>query len=723
MTKLRLVAEWALLLLAAAALVFAAQQRGLVERLDLWLLDMASWGKAAEPNPDIVIVEIDDRSLARIGNWPWQRDAHAELIDQLSRAGPRVIAADILFLDPADPNHDQALAQSIRSAGNVVLPHTFGPLIGTSSSVTAVMPINPLLQAARGVGHVAVEADADGVIRRFELSRDIAGTKFPHFAASVVEIGGEAGTSFPLSANAPAIIPYNRAGSFPSASASDVVAGEVPREFFRDKIVLIGATAQGLGDRYSVPDYAGRLMSGVENQANLLSAIYDDKLIRELPAAWALAIQFSALVLLFIAFWKLSPRAALIASIGLMAALVVISIMMLRIWGVWFATGPALLAIVIAYPLWGWRRLASVSRFLETEARALSVDGTTSRRPAGEGFDVVARQVSLLKNLTSEVSRNLQLVQDVLDASPDAMLVTGGDGQIVMANSRAEELFDFADEELRRDFPGLVVDIGAEYDEISHELSCADGSSFLLAKAPIDPSIGSEVLVLRDITRIKDDERQRRETLEFLSHDMRSPQVAIIGLSGSAGNSLDPAARLGRIEDQARRTLKLTDDFVQIARLETEGVTKQEAELNSILHEASDRAFALAHRKKIQIVTQENEEPVFADVDPSAIGRALDNLLSNAIKFSPDGAKVEIALDTSRDGQVAFSVADQGPGLPVERRNDPYARFGAKSDEGGPSSGLGLAFVKQVVDKHGGSIAVRSDAASGTHIEFVLPYS
>ena len=60
MTKLRLVAEWALLLLAAAALVFAAQQRGLVERLDLWLLDFASLGKAAEPNPDIVIVEIDD---------------------------------------------------------------------------------------------------------------------------------------------------------------------------------------------------------------------------------------------------------------------------------------------------------------------------------------------------------------------------------------------------------------------------------------------------------------------------------------------------------------------------------------------------------------------------------------------------------------------------------------------------------------------------------------
>lgn len=716
----RLFAEWALLLVAAIGFIALAQQDDWTERLDLQILDFAAQGMAKKPDASIVIIEIDEASLAQLGSWPWTRDIHAQLIENLAVAQPQAIGVDILYIEPSTLEEDTRLGSAIAKAGNVVLAHSFDDIFGADISAVPVLPVETISRGAADLGHVGIKLDSDGTVRGFDLSIAEDGEDYPHFAASLLNAAGARnGTQLPTKA----IIPYNKNGSFRTEPAANVVENAFIPDFFEGKTVLIGATAQGLGDQYAVPGYAGGLMSGVEMQANLLSAIRNDQLITPAAAMATLAVQVLAILVLFMVFWRSSPRFSLIVAAGLIAGLVVMTIATLRLGNIWIASGPAMLAILLAYPLWAWRRLATVSRFLETEAQTLRSATDDPNRREGEGFDVVARQVSRVKMLSGEVRRNLQLVQDVINATPDAMLVFDAGGSVSMANDAARRLFGDNCADNSKTFTDLIAASHGHYDEARKELEFDDQSCFLLAEAPIDPSVGSKVYVMRDITGIKADERQRRETLEFLSHDMRSPQVAIIGLTGSSGDTLDNAERMRRIESQARRTLKLTDDFVQIARISTEGIVREEVELSSILFETADRAFPLAYRKSISIVIQENEEPMFVKLDPAAIARALDNLVGNAIKFSSEGEKVVLSVDVSDKRNFVIGVRDFGPGLPPERVADPFARFGAKSSGAGPSAGLGLAYVKQVIDKHGGSIEIETQAGAGTEFKVSIPYS
>ncbi|MBX7495093.1 CHASE2 domain-containing protein [Qipengyuania sp. 6B39] len=718
MSKFRLFAEWLVLLAIATALVVFAQQRELTQRLDLWILDAVLSASGSQPDPRIVIVEIDDRSLDRLGAWPWGRDTHAALVRRIEQAKPAVVGIDILFLDRSEEAVDADLASAIAEGGNVVLPHTFAAT-PDGSALQPVTPIAPLAEAAATIGHVAVAPDSDGSLRRFDLVRVASGQRFPHFAGRVAEL---AGAPAPVTGKDAAIVPFERAGSFPAVSAGEVLDGAVPEAFLRDRIVLVGATAQGLGDRYSVPGYAGGLMTGVETQANLLSAMLGGRLVTEFSRPWTLVLHLAIIAVLFIAFWRLSPRGGLNTAIALIAVLLAAAALSLRLAGVWLAIGPAIIAIIVAYPLWGWRRLAAVSRFLEAEVAALGAVEQERHEPA-DGFDHVARQVQNLKRLTGDITSNLAFVQSVLDASPDAMVVLEGDGMVSMTNDAADMLFGsvLTGGPLRLERAYAVI--GAHLDDDGRELAVDDGRCFLIAKAPIDHSVGSEVLVFRDITRIKEDERQRRETLEFLSHDMRSPQVAIIGLTSESGATLGADERLARIEKQARRTLKLTDDFVQIARLSSEGIVKEETEINALAMEAADRAFPLAHRKQVKVAVQASDDLLYAHVDHSALSRALDNLVGNAIKFAPPGSQVDVVVGPGDGARFVLIVRDHGPGLPPERAEDPFARFGAQSETAGPSAGLGLAYCKQVVQSHGGEIEIDTAPGKGTKFRLAIPYS
>jgi CHASE2 domain-containing sensor protein/nitrogen-specific signal transduction histidine kinase len=743
MTKLRLFTEWFMLLFLACVLVVLANNRGWTERLDLNLLDFASSLMAVEGNPDIVIVEIDDKSLAAVGNWPWDRARHGDLIAELAALEPSVIAVDILFLEQSDPAADSALAKAVAEAGNVVLPHTFIERSDGVSGTIPAMPIVPLANAAASLGHVAISPDRDGLVRRFAPIYQSNKKQYDHAILSMIHMAGREvdisnGSGFVGNGDALPMIQYGLPGKYRTASAADVIDGAVPRAFFKDKFVLIGATAQGLGDRYAVPTYAGRIMSGVELQANALASLIAQDTIMPLNQWIVLGLHLIAISSLFLVYWLRPPAEALRYSLLLIAALVVAAFASVILLDVWLPVAPALAAILIAYPLWGWRRLATVSRFLDREVKALRASGlkddlensdnkgknSTSFDFFGQssaGFDVVQRQVASLRGLTGEVRERLSFIQDVVDASPDPMLVFDGEGRLALFNVRAKQIFLYGTQERELTLNELVASLGGDIDPAAQEVNLPDGRTFLLASAPLDAGLGSEIVALRDITEIKEGEQQRRETLEFLSHDMRSPQVAIIGLAEKAGGPMELKERFDRIAEQARRTLTLAENFVQIARLENEGIRAEDTEMGALVHEAADRAYSIAKRKGIRINCNVPEEPIFCEVDASAISRVVDNLLSNALKFSPDASRIHINLSEAANDRLSLILEDEGPGMPAERQKQPFARFGAHDSKAGPSAGLGLAYVKRAIDEHGGAIAVLSAANKGTRIEIELP--
>ncbi|MEL7198590.1 MAG: CHASE2 domain-containing protein [Pseudomonadota bacterium] len=715
-----MLAEWAALLAATLALVLVAWHQNWAARVDAALLDLASYVSLAEPNPDIVVVSIDDRSVSEIGNWPWDRERHAELIDQLATYQPKLIVFDVLFVDLGNPESDARLAQAMGAAGNVILPHSITRAANTQDATEPLMPLPEFAANARAIGHVFVAPDPDGIVRRFDLDLETSRGLHDHLAKTTYAALGEDIARLPIEGGNP-IAPMHQPGSFRDPSAVDVISGATPEAILKDKVVLIGATAQGLGDRYAVSAYAGGIKTGVEMQASLLSGMLDGELISEVNAPISVTVLVATIIVLFLVFWQFPPSWTLRVSLGLIVLLVAVSFALVVFADRWLPVFPAILGILLAYPVWGWRRLSSVSRFLRTQAEAMGAIRPDGDAADSSGFDPIAKQVSQVRGLIGETRERLSFLRRILSGSPDPMLVFDAAGGLILMNTRAEAVFGDEAACTGRSLRELYQQQGAQLDGDKQELDFPDDRVFLIASSENEMTDGGQIVSLRDISTIRKNEQQRREMLEFLSHDMRSPQAAIVGLVGPPGQALPEKERLARIEKQARRTLKLTDDFVQIARLEYEGVEPQETDLGALLHEAVDRAYSVAKRRKLQFETNIPDDPEFCEVDPSSMSRAIDNLIGNAIKFSPTKGTVAVGLERLDDNSIVISVSDNGPGLPAERVKDTFARFGARDTQAGPSAGLGLAYVKKVIDEHGAQIEVETRSDAGTRFQITLP--
>ena len=722
----RLFTEWIVLLALGIALAFFAARADIANRLDASLLDYAAAFARAAPSDDVVIVAIDDASLEQLGSWPWPRTRHAQLIDRLAEAQSGAVMFDVLFLEPSTAIADGELAEAIGQHGSVALPHSFAPQPNSFEGIVPVFPIPVLLESAATTGHVAIKPDDDGVLRRFDLEMEIDDDSYPQFALATARLADDgAGQDLPVRP----VLSFHPAGTYSQISAADVIAGTVPKEFLRGKVVVIGATAQGMGDRYSVGAGDVSVMPGVETQANLYDALRNGGLVNDWPPFWSGLMAAVALLVQFLVFWQMSPRAGLVATLAIAGAVVAAAIAFVPLAGAWIAPGVALLAIVLAYPLWSWRRLTSVSAYLEEEATFLRADG--DQRADVEGFDQIARQVARMRGLVSHVSRSFAFLGKVIEAAPDAILVLNREGDVVMANDKAQGLFPSWSEERPEQFQSLLMASQAVQESERQEILFEDGRTYLVARADFDfqeDGKSGEIMALRDITEGRRREEERQEMLEFLSHDMRTPQVAIIGLSkrvasGSAAAQEDGQADdvAVRIRTQAERTLKLADDFVQLARLDEAELEFEDTDCVALVEEACDRAYTASRGKRIAVEPDLPEEPVFAEVDASLVARLLDNLIGNAIKFAPKGSSVHIKLEDASPEMFCLSVADSGPGLPPERLANPYARFGAHERKAGPSVGLGLTFVKRVVDKHDGTISVESREGAGTRFVIHLP--
>jgi CHASE2 domain-containing sensor protein len=371
-----------LLFVAALALAGGLLASHLTDPLDAIIHDAIVRATPHAPDPRILIVAIDDASVRDLGRWPWTRARHAQLIDRLTDAGVRVVGYDVLFVEPADG--DATLASAIARSGKIVLPL----LIETPGDNGAPYRVTRPVFTAAATGHVIVRPDGDGVFRRI-MPFELAGTeRIPQLALATAERAGSiargSGTLIPV-AGPP--------GTFPVVSFTSVAKGEVPPELLRDRIVLVGATGAGLGDRFATPVGGTRdLMPGVEVQANIVDALLHGGLRMVAPFGASLAFAGVALGLLWAGFLFAGPRANLGLAVAIFAAVLGIAAGLLVQGNVWIRPAAPLVTIIVMFPLWGWRRLAAASRFLDTELVRLG--GSTIALPRAS--DRIARQIALL---------------------------------------------------------------------------------------------------------------------------------------------------------------------------------------------------------------------------------------------------------------------------------------------------------------------------------------
>ncbi len=748
MLRGRLILEWSIIALLATAVVIAALYSGVTRRIDNLLYDTAAIARAAPPSDRILIVEIDNYSLAKLGKWQWPRDIHARMLSALAAAQPKVIAYDVLFVEPSDPASDAALSAAMTSAPPVILPVLYNSPGLNGADFDIIRPIAPLDDEAAGLGSVNLLFDQDGLVRRAQLEtrnetsggvrhlmemtyRAAQGGPSPVYQRQIATLKKSAASQDDESDDIQ--IPFLAAGSFRHVSFSSVLAGEIPAKFIKDKIILVGATADGLGDRYPVAAAAGSTMSGIEIQANLLNGLLNDRFIERAPFWFSLIASLLPVWLLMLIFLNWRPTANLVTSLGLIFAVVALSAIGVAFAGFWFPPGPALIGLLLVYPLWGWRRLEALSSFVFAEAKALKAEagmGVTGANDHG-GLDQVASEALQLRSVIGELRGVRRFMSDVVSGFPDAICVVDKTGNVILANTAAQGVLGggaarhkIEDQPINQllNLASSGVHLGAD------EMTLKDGRTFLIRQVPLAPddneSSGSIVRFV-DISSMRAAEREREEILEFLSHDMRAPQAAIIALLETEGKPATDSDLWTRVNDYARKTLKLADDFVQHARLSATELALVDVDVASAMTEAIDAVWPQMVRKAIQVERTGLDQEVYISGDYAALVRAFTNLIDNAVRHSPPESAItcRIVLDRDDHGQdvVRCSVIDRGSGLSPSRTDDLFARFGAVGSGSKSGSGLGLSYVKKVVDRLGGSIDWSSDTGQGTRFTLTLP--
>jgi CHASE2 domain-containing sensor protein/signal transduction histidine kinase len=408
---------------------------GKTQALDWLLYDNAmTWSQFASSD-DIVIIEIDDKSLSQIGRWPWPRRTHAELLDKLSLAQTKAVVFDVLFpeLDANDFESDKLFAQAIKRNASVILP-IYLETLGQQGQVLERPPHGLFYREVQALGHVHLHAESDGIIRGVFLKEGVGSPFWPHLSLALIKSLASQSTN-------PGIlsIPGNRVSEQTSNSPtlgiardfhnllpmpasdqglrhysySDVLKGAIDLNNLYKKIVFVGATAAGLGDVLATPIGS---MNGVELNAWIFQALHNSQMIQTLPALKLGLITFLTVLLFVLLLGRLSPRLFLIFSLLSITGILSASTLLLLFRSVWLSPTSAMTGVVAFFPLWSWLRAEAILRFLREEIEVLS--GTniqnkdmSSRQQRAQHF---LEQTGMFDSVTKQLTQKGELAIQTL---------------------------------------------------------------------------------------------------------------------------------------------------------------------------------------------------------------------------------------------------------------------------------------------------------------------
>lgn len=232
--------------------------------------------------------------------------------------------------------------------------------------------------------------------------------------------------------------------------------------------------------------------------------------------------------------------------------------------------------------------------------------------------------------------------------------------------------------------------------------------------------------------------RAKSEFLANMSHELRTPMHAILNYAYSGykrlqSNEVDKLEKYFKnIQTSGERLSKLLNNLLDLSKIESGRMEFhiQDADLQSIVEYASTELHALIQEKNLKIIQKIETNHTIAPFDPDRMTQVIVNLLANAIKFSPHGRAITITL---RDAErtisgvsapyIAFSIDDEGQGIPEDELEDIFDKFiqSSKTKTGAGGTGLGLSICRDYINAHGGKIWAKNNITGGATFTFVLP--
>jgi CHASE2 domain-containing sensor protein len=624
-------ASTAFILLALTLITYST---GLFSRVDNLLFDLGQKLHNQPAPNDVIIIGIDETSLIQLGRWPWPRETHAKLLTRLQQESPAAIGFDIIFSEPDahQGNADAILAAAIKQAGNVVLPVMLEST-RLNGQVIETLPLVDYANNAADLGRVHAVLDDDGIARSIYLYEGVGAPVWQHFAQATLNVAlhqpsknnfsqanlaNSANTKLSLARDSQRRISFlGRSSHFLTISYAQVLAGEYSKGLFKNKIVLVGATASGLGDTFSTSvSSAQQLMPGVEFHANVLQSIRTNHLVKTVNSLITMMILAALALLPLLWLPQLSQLFGLLTSLIYFAALGFAAALLPQLLNTWLPPSAALFSVLLAYPVWSWRKLEAAQRYLDEELNHLK--HSLINAPAQlHGYDHFDARISQVR------------------------------------------------------------------------------------------TAGEQLRYLQD---------NRKETLAFISHDLRAPLARAMQLLEQ-----NPAAKQ-QLSSPIGQALQMAEDFLQTSRAEViDSASFKELDFANLVHQATDDAFEAASQKHIKL-SRDIVDNVWVQGNFGLLQRAMLNLILNAVKFSPENAVINIQLSV-KNQQAVFSVTDYGPGISLEDQEKLFKRFsrtatGSNATEG---AGLGLYFVTTVAEKHHGSVGVESEVGRQTCFSLSVP--
>jgi two-component system, OmpR family, phosphate regulon sensor histidine kinase PhoR len=342
------------------------------------------------------------------------------------------------------------------------------------------------------------------------------------------------------------------------------------------------------------------------------------------------------------------------------------------------------------------------------------------------------------------------LIDSLIGGLPGPAIVLDRDGRVIAFNAAATAIAP----SLRRGEPALIT---LRMPELVDAIRRATASRTpqrveFFERVPLDrwfeafvmpvklPTVGdrrSEILLMtfNDLTPLRRVEEMRADFIANASHELRTPLAALLGfietLQGTAKD--DPVARakfLAIMQGQATRMARLIDDLLSLSRIELNAHLQPNTPLDlaPIVRQVADGLQTLARDRDVVIKVAAPPDALIVLGDRDELIRALENLVENALKYGAAGKRIDITLarGQTRAGvpEVRLAVRDYGPGIAPEhlpRLTERFYRVDVADSRAQGGTGLGLALVKHVLNRHGGRLNIESTPGAGATFTMHLP--
>ncbi len=413
-----------------------------------------------------------------------------------------------------------------------------------------------------------------------------------------------------------------------------------------------------------------------------------------------------------------------------------------------------LLAIGVAGAL-GFYFARSISRPLQTMtgfAQAVA-DGNDPSKLAIDSRDEIGALAKAVNSMAEQLRERLErIVNDrnelraILSGMAEGVVAVDRNERVVHMNAVAGGILGTMPDEafhkpiwevtrLRQVCAALTTTL-ARGSVLAEEVGIQSGSEARMLELVATPlrdrneELAGAVVVMHDVTRLRQLEVIRRDFVANVSHELKTPLTAIRGfvetLLDERGMAAEQRQRfLGKIKDHCERLTALVTDLLSLSRVESgrEVLEKDLLDLRDPVRASAQGLLAAAGKKQLRLETVLAERPLPVRGDAEALRQVVDNLIANAIQYTPAGGRIEVRAH-ARERVACIEVEDTGIGIEPRDQERIFERFyrvdKARSRELG-GTGLGLAIVKHIVLAHGGTIGVDSTPGAGSTFRVLLP--